>query len=162
VIAIQTQEEWQRFCTNVIDSSDLFDNLAFSNNESRVNNVVGLESILALRLADIDSGVIRSRLKEHLIANAQLNDPVDLWNHEQLVSKGFRMDVDLGDGESTQLFPLLLSFDPSLARQSWIPRLDEHDEDLVQEVLDIGEAVMRAKTAEKGPTAGSGGVVCGS
>lgn len=159
LIAIQTEEEWQRFCNNVIDSSYLLNNPAFCNNEARIKNVQKLESVLTLRFADIDSGVIRSRLKKHLIANAQLNDPVGLWNHEQLVSKGFRMDVDLGDGDSTQLFPLPLSFDPSPARRSWIPRLDEHDDDLVQEVLDRGKTAIRAKTDEKGPTAGSGGVV---
>ncbi len=162
LIAIQTEEEWQRFCTNVIDSSELLDDLAFSNNEDRINNVVELETVLALRLADIDSEVIRNRLKEHQIANAQLNDPVGLWNHEQLVSKGFRMDIDLGGGGSTQLFPLPLSFEPGLARQSWIPQLDEHDDDLIQEILDRGEAAKRAKTAEKGPTAGSSGGVGGS
>ncbi|SVC67294.1 uncharacterized protein METZ01_LOCUS320148, partial [marine metagenome] len=61
----------------------------------------------------------------------------------------FRMDVDLGDGDSTQLFPLPLSFDSSPTRQSWIPRLGEHDDDLVNEILDRGEAAMRDKADEK-------------
>jgi len=150
LIAIQTEEEWRRFCSHVIDSSYLVDDPAFSNNEARIKNVLELESVLTLRLAGIDSGLIRSRLKEHLIANAQLNDPVGLWNHEQLVSKEFRMDVNLGDGGSTQLFPLPLSFDSSPTRQSWIPRLGEHDDDLVEEVLNRGETAMRNKADEKG------------
>jgi len=144
LIAIQTEEEWQRFCGGVICDHELFTHPLYSSNEYRIANVETLETLLAQRFAEIDPKVIRSRLKENLIANAQLNDPVDLWTHEQLLSRGFRMDVDLGDGQSTQLFPLPLNFGTSSAEQSWIPSLGEHDSELVQDIVARGEAVLRA------------------
>lgn len=147
LIAIQTEEEWRRFCVEVIDSPDLRDHSAFSANETRIANVEQLETVLTERLSEIDADLVRTRLKEHQIASAQLNDPVGLWNHEQLRAKGFRMDVDLGDGESTELFPLPLAFGPDTPKGSWIPRLGEHDTDLIQDVIERGETVINSQTS---------------
>lgn len=84
LIAIQSEREWQTFCTDVIAQPDLPADPRFASNVARVRNRDQTDSIVASAMASRTAAEIESALKGAGIAHARVNDMQGLSRHPQL------------------------------------------------------------------------------
>ena len=94
IIAIQQPSEWIRFCTNVLDRSDLVTDTRFATNPLRVANRSALDAEIAPMFAALDRPEAIRRLEAAQIAWGKMSEVKDLAAHPALR----RMEVMLPDG----------------------------------------------------------------
>jgi crotonobetainyl-CoA:carnitine CoA-transferase CaiB-like acyl-CoA transferase len=131
MLAIQTDREWRRFCSDVMADAALADNPRFATNDSRVANRDALESMIEERF----SGVSRERLLAILeradIPTASVNDVPAVAAHPQLHARDRWTRVESPHGDIPALVPPhnIAGVAPTMGR---VPALGEH----TREILD--------------------------
>lgn len=99
VIAVQTNAEWQRFCTTVLLKPDLAQDPRFATNPERVANRVALDDAIAPIVAQISVAQMIARLEAGQIAWGRLSTVQDVSNHPALR----RMSVPMSTGTTVSL-----------------------------------------------------------
>jgi crotonobetainyl-CoA:carnitine CoA-transferase CaiB-like acyl-CoA transferase len=99
VVAVQTNAEWQRFCTTVLLNHDLAQDLRFATNPERVANRIALDQAIAPIVARITVEQMIALLEAGQIAWGRLSTVQDVSNHPALR----RVSVALPDGTSVSL-----------------------------------------------------------
>ncbi len=133
LIAIQNQTEWEALCTTVFRRRELATDPRFDTNEHRIANIDALEAIIRQSFASSPPGMVRSRLKTARIAVASVNDPLGLWEHEQLRARDRFVDTELPTGRTETYLPPF-NIDGLPAPTPAVPALGAHDPDLVAEL----------------------------
>ncbi len=133
LIAIQNQTEWEALCTTVFRRRELAADPRFDTNEHRIANIDALEEIIRQSFASSPPGMVRSRLKTARIAVASVNDPLELWEHEQLRARERFVDTELPTGRAETYLPPF-NIDGLPAPTPVVPALGAHDPDLVAEL----------------------------
>jgi crotonobetainyl-CoA:carnitine CoA-transferase CaiB-like acyl-CoA transferase len=133
LIAVQNQTEWEALCTTVLRRRELATDPRFDTNEHRIANVDDLDAIVRHAFASSPPGTVRSRLQTARIAVATVNDPLDLWQHEQLRARDRFVDTELPTGRAeTYRPPFNIDGLPDAAPV--VPTLGAHDPDVVAEL----------------------------
>jgi itaconate CoA-transferase len=139
LIAVQSDPEWCSLAEHVLADAALCTDPRFVTNSDRIRNVDELEAILSDGLASLPVDEARRRLAAGRIANARVNDLREVWNHEQLRARGHFHPVTTPSGPIEML-------DAPFDISGWplphdpVPALGEHDDAIVQAVLDRGRA----------------------
>jgi len=129
VIAVQNQTEWRALCAEVFDNPALADDPRFATNAERIANIDAFEPELRAGLASAPADEMIRRLDAARIAWGSVNDPLGLWDHEQLRARGRFVPTALPTG----------SFD------TWLPPFNIDDHDLPSDPADpAGQAVRTA------------------
>lgn len=84
VLAVQNQAEWRALCAEVFEKRGLADDPRFATNAERIANIDELEPELRAGLASAPAAEILARLDSARVAWGSVNDPLGLWEHEQL------------------------------------------------------------------------------
>ena len=84
LISIQNNREFEIFCKNILKKESLHKNPKFKNNPERYKNRVELDEIITKCFLRYSKDKIQKKLDQEGIANALLNDIVDLSNHQFL------------------------------------------------------------------------------
>ena len=117
LFAIQNQREWERFCAAVLEKPDTAADARFADNSRRVQNRTELQQEIESIFADLTVAEVTARMERAQIANAELRDVQDFWQHPQLLARGRVGEVESPVGPMPALHPATTSED-------WPPRFD--------------------------------------
>ena len=134
LIAVQADREWRAMADGVLHRPELGTDPRFATNSDRIANVDELERIIVDALADLTAEDARERLRSSRITVADVRDPLAVWEHEQLVARGRKVDVTTATGRS-HVFKAPFNLSGLEDGGGHVPGLDEHDEALVAELL---------------------------
>ncbi len=87
LISVQNEREWQRLCTDVLNSDALLNNALFNSNNQRVENRSALEQEINAITRQLSANELQQRLQNASIAFGAINSAADLSSHPALRKK---------------------------------------------------------------------------
>ena len=133
MFAVQTDREWRRLCSMVLDSPALADDPRFASNELRVANRAPLESSIEAHSALLTRAQVIALLEAADIPMGAMNDIAAVAAHPQLAARGRWVSVDSPSGAFSALLPPhnLRGAPP---RMGAVPALGQHTEEILHEL----------------------------
>ena len=147
MLGLQNEREWAIFCEQVLHQPLLATDTRFASNSLRTAARKELFAIIKDVFSEMTAAEVIARLEKAQIANAQLNDMHDLWQHAQLRARARWTEVASPVGSLPALLPpaVLSSW---TARMDAIPALGEHTETILHE-FGYDAAAIAALKSEK-------------
>ena len=132
MLGLQNEREWISFCKHVLRQPQLATDERFASNARRTANRA-LRSVIIEAFAGLTAEQVIARLDDAGIANAQMNDMHDVWQHPQLTARnaGSRYETPVG------AIPALLppgEVDGFTPRMDPVPALGEHTDAILAEL----------------------------
>ncbi|AHB05892.1 CoA-transferase [Pandoraea pnomenusa 3kgm] len=136
MLGLQNEREWKAFCDRVLEQPALADDLRFSSNPRRLENRDALRAIIREVFMQLDAPQLVRRLDAVGIANANLNDMHDVWQHAQLAARERWANVQTPNGPiRAPLPPGMPSAGPEFTpRMDPIPALGQHTDAILTEL----------------------------
>jgi itaconate CoA-transferase len=147
MLGLQNEREWVTFCEQVLHQPALATDPRFASNSTRTNARKALHAIIQEAFASLTAAEVIDRLEQAGIANAQLNNMEDIWQHAQLRARQRWTEVGSPVGPLPALLPPGV---PSAwtARMDPIPALGQHTEAILAELGFDGTAVAALKSGK--------------
>ncbi|MFB9981288.1 CaiB/BaiF CoA transferase family protein [Mesorhizobium kowhaii] len=133
MIGIQNEREWESFCNNVLQNRDLKSDPRFDNNMKRSNARAKLTEIIVSAFAALTAQEVIERLEAADIANAEVRNMNQVWEHPQLKARNRWVNVESPVGPLPALLPPALPSDFS-PRMGAVPRVGEHNSAILAEL----------------------------
>jgi formyl-CoA transferase len=133
LFAIQTQREWQRFCTQVLESPSLESDPRFATNRDRLAHRDELEAIIEDRFRVLPRADVTARLEAADIPTGAVNDVPSVVGHPQLAARGRWATVRVGGGSAPALVPPH-NLRGARPRMDAVPALGEHTTQVLTEL----------------------------
>ncbi|MEY3264458.1 MAG: hypothetical protein RL717_1935, partial [Pseudomonadota bacterium] len=145
MLGLQNEREWVTFCEQVLHQPALATDPRFASNSTRTTARKALHAIIQEAFASLTAAEVIDRLEQAGIANAQLNNMDDIWQHAQLRARQRWTEVGSPVGPLPALLPPGV---PSAwtARMDPIPALGQHTEAILAELGFDGTAVAALKS----------------
>ena len=133
LFAIQTQREWERFCTQVMSAPSLEHDPRFATNADRVKNRTALESLIEERLRPQSRARVIEQLERADIPTGAVNDVPAVVAHPQLAARGRWTTVRAQGGDIPALIPPhnVRDVSPDMGA---VPALGEHTAQVLEEL----------------------------
>jgi len=131
ILGLQNEREWAAFCTTVLQQTTVLEDPRFAGNAERTKNRKALTDIIVAAFKPLEGATVIARLESAGIANAQLNEMADLWNHPQLKERDRWTSVGSPAGPLPALLPPG-GFEGYKPRMDSVPKLGEHNTDVLQ------------------------------
>ena len=147
MLGLQNEREWQAFCAQVLLQPALASDTRFASNTLRTKARKELYALICEVFAGMTAAQVIERLEQAQIANAQLNDMQDLWQHAQLRARDRWTEVASPVGPLPALLPPAVP-NTWTARMDPIPALGEHTAAILAE-LGYDAAAITALQTEK-------------
>jgi itaconate CoA-transferase len=140
MLGLQNEREWAAFCTTVLQQPELTKDVRFNANSLRVANRDELKKIILEVFKPLTSQQVMERLENAQIANANVNEMHDVWEHAQLKARNRWTSVGTSTGEIPALLPpgVNSSFQP---RMDAVPALGEQSESILSELGYLPEKI---------------------
>lgn len=142
LIAVQSDREWQDMATCLLGRSELGTDPRFATNSDRIHHVEELESILDTMLTSLPPEEALARLAEGRTAVAHVNDLRGVWQHPQLRARNHFHPVRTEHGD-VEMIDAPFGFLDAFPTPGWVPALDEHDADVIEQVRSRGAGHLR-------------------
>lgn len=126
-LAVQNEREWAALCASVLDRPDLTDDPRFAGNDARVANEPELRELIEEELSASGREQVLARLEAAGIASAAMREPVELFEHPQLVARGRWAPVETPGGSVLALRPPVSAGGAEVELRS-VPALGEHND----------------------------------
>lgn len=133
LFGIQNEREWAAFCAKVLERPELAGDPRYDNNTKRTARRAEVVSLIEGAFSAMSAQRVVERLDAAGIANARLNSPEDVWNHEQLKARERWRKVSSPAGPIPAVLPPA-SFDGVEARMDPIPAIGEHTRGILAEL----------------------------
>ena len=133
LLAVQTDREWRRLCSMVLDAPALADDPRFVSNELRVANRAPLESLIDAHFSQRTRAQVIALLEMADIPMGAMNDVVAVAAHPQLAARGRWVSVDSPRGEFSALLPPH-NLHGAPPRMGAVPALGQHTEEILAEL----------------------------
>lgn len=133
LIAVQHQTEWEALASQVMGMPELVDDPRFATNEARITNIDEFEPVLRVGLASVSAAEMRARLRAARIAFSQVNEPLALWEHEQLRARNRFIDTQVPTGRG-ETYRAPFNIDGVSDPKPIVPAVGEHDPELLAEL----------------------------
>ena len=145
MLGLQNEREWVTFCEQVLHQPALATDPRFASNSTRTTARKALHAIIQEAFASLTAAEVIDRLEQAGIANAQLNNMEDIWQHAQLRARQRWTEVGSPVGPLPALLPPGV---PSAwtARMDPIPALGQHTKAILAELGFDGTAVAALKS----------------
>ena len=141
ILGLQNEREWKAFCEIVLESPGLSSDARFASNSLRAKNKVELTQIITESFADLTTEAVIKRLDRASIANANLNEMSDVWNHVQFKARHRWREVGSPAGRIPALLPPGgIGSEP---RMDAVPALGEHTRALLAEIGYSNEEITK-------------------
>ena len=130
MIAVQSNRDWADFATHVLGDPALSEDPRFANNSDRIANIDALEALINTVFASVTPKELMRRLHAGRVAHSFVQDPLALWQHDQLRARDRFMQVTTPTGTAEVYKPpfnLSNTDDPNPS----VPALGDHDPDLI-------------------------------
>lgn len=133
MLGLQNEREWVKLCSEVLRKPTVATDPRFNANTLRVENQEELKEIIYEVFSELTAPELLERLESAGIANAQLREMSDVWEHPQLLARGRWVEVDTPEGPVPALIPP--GFDKSKDyRMGAVPCLGEHNSKIFTEL----------------------------
>ena len=130
MLGLQNEREWQAFCERVLLQPALAGDARFNANARRSAARAELRALIVAAFASMTSAQVVERLEQAGIANAQVNDMAQVWEHAQLRARKRWVDVQTPAGPVPALLPPGAD-DAKQARMDAVPALGQHNESIL-------------------------------
>lgn len=142
ILGLQNEREWDAFCRVVLERPELTTDERFVSNSLRTQSRAALTDIITTVFSALSIEAVIERLERAQIANARMNDMLDVWNHPQLKARERWTSVQSPVGFIPALLPpgMPQSFEP---RMDAIPALGQHSERILLELGYTADDVVR-------------------
>ena len=100
LIGVQSNRDWAAFAEHVLLDPAIVDDARFRDNTDRIGNIDQLESVINAVFAAEPADEILRRLRDGGVTHSQVNDPLALWQHDQLRARDRFMDVTTPTGSA--------------------------------------------------------------
>ncbi|SED06380.1 CaiB/BaiF CoA-transferase family protein [Paenibacillus sp. GP183] len=145
--AIQNEREWENFCHNVLENSELITDDRFSGNLNRLNQKEILKNLIDEVFQRFSAAELIGRLEAAQIANATLNTPMEFFEHPQLKARNRWREVDTPVGKVRALLPPV-----TMEEMDWVmapvPAVGEHTASILSE-LGFGPEIIENYKQDK-------------
>ena len=133
MLGIQNEREWRVFCERVLKCPELAADPRFESISRRVQNREALRQVIEALFAPFSRTEVLAELDAAGIANSQMNDLEDVWNHPQLAARDRWRTVGTPAGDIPALLPPAL---PGGAepRLDAVPALGAHVDAVLSEL----------------------------
>lgn len=140
MLGLQNEREWVLFCTKVLRQPELATDARFASNALRTAARAELGAIIHAQFDTLTSQQVIARLDDAQIANAQMNDMQDLWDHPQLAARQRWAEVATPAGVMQALLPPATpsTFAP---RMDAVPALGQHTGAILAELGYSSDAI---------------------
>jgi len=118
-LVIQSDREWKRFCTNVLEVTSIADDKRFFTNQQRMENLILLKQAINDILQKLTREEVIKKLDDSQIAYGRVNSVEELSKHPALV----RREVDTNNGKFVTVDHVGNSKNTDIK----IPELNEHE-----------------------------------
>jgi len=125
MLGLQNEREWQAFCDQVLERPELARDDRFSTNSRRTEARQPLRELIVQTFASLTADQVVARLDRAQIANAQMNDMREVWDHPQLKARRRWVPIDTPAGQVPALLPPGTA-DADAARMDALPALGQH------------------------------------
>jgi len=129
MLGLQNEREWSIFCERVLMRPDLASDPRYASNSKRSAAREELHRIIVAVFGQLTAAEVLRRLDEARIANAQVNDMHDVWQHPQLAARRRWRDVDSPSGPIPALLPP--GTDDAAPQWGAVPALGEHTDSIL-------------------------------
>ncbi len=146
MLGLQNEREWAAFCERVLEQPALTTDERFCTNSRRTANREALAAIIVDAFAALSAAQVIERLEDAGIANAQLNDMHDVWNHPQLQARERWTKVATPAGTVPALYPPGYAADDE-PRMDAVPALGQHTESILKELGYSSESIDALREA---------------
>jgi itaconate CoA-transferase len=147
MLGLQNEREWVAFCEQVLHQPLLAIDTRYASNSLRTAARKELFALIKQVFATMTAAEVIARLEKAQIANAQLNDMQDIWQHAQLRARERWTEVASPVGPLPALLPPGVP-NTWTARMDAIPALGEHTESILHE-FGYDAAAIAALKSEK-------------
>lgn len=131
MLGLQNEREWASFCEHVLETPELANSELYHSNSKRHENREQLTQIITEVFTGRTRDEVIARLEKAQIANAQVNNMAEVWDHPQLKARNRWRNVQSPIGE----FPALLppgSWAVSEPRMDAVPAVGEHSQSILE------------------------------
>lgn len=146
ILGLQNEREWAVFCDKVLNAPEMRLDPKFSSMVRRAENREELTAMIEARFADMTSTEVAALLDQAGIANGRLNQPIDLWNHEQLAARDKWREVMTEAGPARALLPPF-TYTEQEAAMGDVPALGQHTEAVLKELGFSGDRITAMRSA---------------
>lgn len=148
ILGLQNEREWLTFCDKVLGDKALAADPRFATQADRRANRPALTALIESVFADKTSAETAAFLEQAGIANGRINDPIDVWNHEQLAARDRWRDIDTPNGSVRAMLPPFTVTDYE-APMGAVPAAGQHTDEILRSLgfTDDRIAAMRTENA---------------
>jgi len=134
LVGVQSNRDWATFAEHVLLDATLIKDKRFVDNPDRIANIDALEQVINDAFGAVPADELLDRLQKAKVAHSKVNDPLALWNHEQLRARGRFMPVTTPTGEAEMYRPPF-NISGMSEPASHVPALGEDRSSLVDRIL---------------------------
>ena len=133
ILAVQNAREWASFCQQVLENEDLIHHPHYCDNIRRVTHRAQLYALICQAFSTLSFTQIQQRLEQAHIANAQINNMHEVWQHPQLTARQRWTAIDGPLCPIPTLKPVGLTQDEDFVMRS-VPTLGQHNHEILQQL----------------------------
>jgi itaconate CoA-transferase len=133
LLAVQSDREWRRFCSGVMENASLADDPRYVTNELRLENRASLESLIEEHFRGYARVDVMARLERADIPTAVVNDVAAVAAHPQLAARARWVNVDSPGGTIPALVPPH-NLQHAYPRMGAVPALGAHTQEILAEL----------------------------
>ena len=147
MLGLQNDREWVAFCEKVLEDVELVSDERFKSNALRSENRQELTALIEASFSRLSASEVASKLDAADIANANMNDMHDLWNHQQLKARNRWVSVETPLGQVPALKPpgRSTAFEP---RMEGIPEVGAHTNAILNDLGFDTPTIERLRAAK--------------
>ena len=147
MLGLQNDREWIAFCEKVLENSALATDGRFKTNALRSENRTELTGLIEQAFSSLSAPEVAAKLNAADIANANMNDMHDLWNHKQLQARNRWVPVDTPVGPVPALKPpgRSTAYEP---RMDAIPAVGAQTDAILKELGFDSSTIERLRAAK--------------
>ena len=147
MLGLQNEREWATFCDKVLGQPGLAADTRYDSNTKRNERRAEIVALIDKVFLSLTTAQVIDKLDAAGIANARINSPEEVWNHEQLNARDRWREMGSPKGKLPVLLPPA-THDSFEARIGPAPEVGEHTESILLEIGLTQEAIAELKSAD--------------
>lgn len=137
LVGVQSNRDWAAFAEHVLLDTALITDERFADNPDRIANISDLEGIINDSFGSASADEILARLTRGKVTHSKVNDPLALWQHDQLRARGRFMDVETPTG-SAEVYRPPFNISNVDEADGYVPALGQDRTDLASRLVERG------------------------